>query len=116
MAFTESEIAEHLQVLEDVFWSLHRPPLEVRAQIREGQRFTDRAIELFYTRPRYNRPGEFIESDIAKIRYVASKGVWKLYWKRADGKWHAYPPCPQTDSLAAALQVISEDANGCFLG
>ena len=47
MAFTDLEIAEHMKVLEDSFWSRRRPPLHLRDQIREGQRFTDRTIELF---------------------------------------------------------------------
>jgi hypothetical protein len=25
--------------------------------------------------------------------------VWRIFWKRADGNWHRYQPCPQADSL-----------------
>jgi hypothetical protein len=56
MAFTELEIAQHQKALEDTFWSRRRPPLDVREQMREGQRFTDQAIELFFVRPAFNRP------------------------------------------------------------
>ena len=116
MAFTEIEIAGHLKVLEDSFWSRRRPPLHLRDKVREGQRITDRTIELFFVRPAFNRPGEFVEESIAKVRHLPRLGVWRLFWKRADCRWHAYPPCPETDSLAAALHVIDEDANGCFFG
>jgi hypothetical protein len=50
------------------------------------------------------------------VRYVGSQGVWHIFWKRADAKWHRYQPCPQADSLAAALRVIDEDVNCCFFG
>ena len=116
MAFTETEIAEHLKVLEDSFWSRRRPPLHLRDRVREGQRFTDRSIELFFVHPAYNRPGEYTEEPIAKVQQLPRLGVWRLFWKRADGHWHRYQPCPETDSLAEALRVIDEDTNGWFFG
>ena len=116
MAFSDLEIAEHMKVLEDCFWSRRRPPLHLRDQVREGQRFTDRSIELFIVRPVYNRPGEHLEESIARIRHLARKHVWRLFWKRADGRWHRYQPLPETESLAEALRVIDEDAHCCFFG
>jgi hypothetical protein len=116
MAFTELEIAQHMQVLEDCFWSRRRPSLHVREQMRDGQRFTDQAIELFFVRPAYNRPGQHIEESIAKVQLVRTQGVWRIFWKRADGKWHGYKPCPEAPTLTAALRVINEDAHACFFG
>ena len=116
MAFTDIEIAEHMKVLEDSFWSRRRPPLHLRHQVREGQRFTDQAIELFIVRPSFKRPGEHTEESIAKVQHVRSHGVWRIFWKRADGKWHGYKPCGEAPSLAGALRVVDEDANGCFFG
>jgi hypothetical protein len=58
----------------------------------------------------------FTDIEIAKVQYVSSRDVWRIFWKRADGKWHGYQPIPQADSLAAALRVIDEDAHHCFFG
>lgn len=116
MAFTDLEIAEHTLTLERHFWAHRRPPLHLRDQLREGQRFTDQSIELFYVRPAFQRPGEHTEESIAKVTYVRSKKVWHLFWKRADGKWHRYPPVSAAKTLAVALAVIHEDANCCFFG
>lgn len=116
MAFTDLEIAEHTIALEQHFWAHRRPPLNLRDRIREGQRFANRSIELFVVRPAFNRPGEHTEESIAKLTYVRSNNVWQLFWKRADGKWHRYPPRPEAKSLVAALGVIHEDANACFFG
>lgn len=116
MAFTEFEIAEHTAQLEKHFWSKRRPPLHIRDQIREGQRFAGQSIELFFVRPVWDDPTRHTEESIAKITFVRSSGTWRLFWMRADLKWHRYPLCPETGSLADALRIIHEDANACFFG
>ena len=73
-------------------------------------------VALFIVRPAHNRPGELIEEPIAKVQWVRTQRAWRIFWKRADGHWHRYQPCPQADSLADALRVIDEDANNCFFG
>lgn len=116
MTFTDIEIAEHMKVIEDSFWSRRRPPLHLRDQVREGQRFTDQTIELFIARPAFNRPDEQTEEPIARVQHMPRLRVWRIFWKRADGYWHRYQPCPEVPSLPEALRVIDADANGCFFG
>jgi hypothetical protein len=116
MPFNESEIAEHTALIEELFWSRRRPPLHLRDKIREGQRLEGFNIELFFARPSFFNPGQVIEEDIARIQWVRARRVWKLYWKRADLKWHSYRPHPVTATLAEALRVIDDDASGCFFG
>ncbi len=116
MAFTAPEIAEHTLTLEEHFWAHRRPPLHLRDRICEGQRFAEQSIELFMVRPVLERPSEPMEDSIAKVTYIRSKGAWQLFWKRADGKWHRYQAQPEAESLAVALAIIHEDANGCFFG
>ena len=116
MTFTDLEKAEHLRVIEECFWSRRRPPLHLRDRVREGQRLTDQAVELFVVRPAFEQPGVEVEESIAKVQYVRSQDVWRLFWKRADGKWHGYQPRLEMNSLAEALRVIDEDACQCFFG
>ncbi len=116
MPFTETEIAEHTALIEERFWSRCRPPLRLRDQIREGQRFSNLAVELFFVRPAFERKGEFIEESIVKLRYVRKHKIWRIYWKRADLKWHSYQPCPEVGSLGEALGVVDADAYCCFFG
>ena len=116
MPFTEKETEQILSQLEQEFWTHHRPPLELRDRVREGQRVEGQSIELFLNRPVFRRPDQWIEEPIAKIRYVRSRDIWAVYWQRADMKWHRYEPCPETESLSAALAKINEDRHGCFFG
>jgi len=36
---------------------------------------------------------------VAKTTYVKKSGLWKVYWQRADMKWHSYDPMPEVGSL-----------------
>lgn len=116
MAFTSEETARHLQELEKYFWSKRRPPLDIRDQIREGQRLEGQSVELFFMRPAWNDPTNWLEESIAKTTYVRSSGMWKIYWKRADGRWHPYPQRKQVATLRAFLRLVHEDRYCCFFG
>ena len=116
MAFTNLEIAQHSALIEKLFWSKHRPPLRLRDRMREGQRIEGHSIELFYVRPLFSDRRRTIEESIAKVTFVRASGVWRIFWKRADLKWHRYPLCPETATLEAALRIIHEDASACFFG
>jgi hypothetical protein len=82
----------------------------------EGQRIKGSEIELFLVRPYFRDPTQSVECSIAKTRYVKSRRIWKVFWKRADGKWHRYAPRPEVKSLGSFLRLVKEDANGCFWG
>lgn len=116
MAFTEFEIAEHTAVIERVFWSKRRPAERIRHLMREGQCIVDQSIELFFVRPLHFDPTRHTEEAIAKLTLVRTSGAWRIFWKRADGKWHRYEPVSEAPSLEAALRVVDEDANACFFG
>ncbi|HOG94160.1 MAG TPA: DUF3024 domain-containing protein [Opitutaceae bacterium] len=116
MAFTEDEIATHTATLEREFWSKRRPPLHLREMMREGQRIEGQSIELFYVRPLYCDPTRHMEESIVKLTYVRTTRAWRIFWQRADLKWHRYAPHPEAPSLSEALRVIDADAYACFFG
>ena len=116
MAFTDTEIADHTALIEKLLWSRHRPSLHLRDKIREGQRFTGQSIEFFFVRPVFSCPGRHVEEPIAKVQYVRTRQVWRLFWKRADNRWHGYEPRREVASLELALRTIHEDAYHCFFG
>ena len=116
MPFTDAEIAEHTALIEKNLWSRRRPPLHLRDQIREGQRLVGHTIELFYVRPAFRRPDHLVEQPFAKLQWVRARKVWKLFWQRADLKWHGYEPSPEAPTLTEALRIIDDDACHCFFG
>jgi hypothetical protein len=98
----------------EAFVESRRPPLEIRSQLDIGYRLEKQAVELFELRR--SMRGYRIEEDFARLVYVKSRDVWKLYWKRADLKWHRYAPLPESSRLDVLLREIDEDPNACFFG
>ncbi|HUR82321.1 MAG TPA: DUF3024 domain-containing protein [Thermoanaerobaculia bacterium] len=98
------------------FVAKRRPPVHLRDKVDLSFRFDGRFIEIFEIRPRWNDPRERIEEAIARARYVKSRNTWRVYWQKADFKWHKYPPAPEASTVEAFLKLVDEDQYGCFFG
>jgi hypothetical protein len=115
MAFSEFEMKK-VQVEVGRFIEAQRPPAEMRDQLDLGFKIENQSIILFEIRPRGNKPEEKIEAPVAKTTYLKSRGSWKVYWMRADLKWHKYEPYPELDQLVDFLDIVEADEYGCFWG
>ena len=115
MGFSEVEAKKYSWMM-DAYLKIRRPPDHLRDKVDIGYRLEDQSIEIFEIRPVWNDPGEKMESSVAKATYVKSKDQWKVYWLRADLKWHGYEPCPVVKTLEEFLQVVDEDQYSCFWG
>jgi len=93
-----------------------RPPVHIRNELDIAYRIKNQSVELFEIRPAFQRPNEKIEHAIAKATYVKRAKEWKLYWMRADLKWHRYEPASEAEDLEEFLSVIEDDQYGCFYG
>jgi hypothetical protein len=115
MTFTELDIKRH-EKLVGQFIEKHRPPAEMRNEVYLSFRIDGQSIVIYEIRPLFHKPGVKIESNIAKATFVKAQNCWKVYWQRADLKWHSYPPCPQVKSVEAFLKLVEQDQHGCFWG
>jgi hypothetical protein len=88
----------------------------IKAQVRKDIRVEGTAIVLFESRPRFDRPAEWLEHPVAKFRYVKSRRVWELYCMLRDLKWHHYEPLPEAPALANLVQEVRRDPTGIFWG
>lgn len=93
-----------------------RPPACLRAKVDLGFRVTGQSVEIFEVRPKFDRPDRAIEEAVAKATYVKASGRWKVFWQRADLRWHRYDPVPEVASLEEFLEVVWEDKHSCFFG
>ena len=93
-----------------------RPPAHIRHEVDLGFRITGQSVEIFEIRPRWQCPEEKIEEAVAKTTFVKTKKIWKVYWQRADLKWHRYDPNPEVGSLDEFLDIVDRDEYACFFG
>src|SRR5438445_13620580 len=116
MPFNDVEIAHYADLIEKLIWAKRRPPLHLRDKVREGQRIEGCEVELFLVRPLFSDATRQIEQSIAKARYVKSRNIWQVFWKRADLKWHRYAPRPEVKSIEGFHKLVDEDATCCLGG
>lgn len=115
MALTEIDI-KRCEKIVGAFVERRRPPRHLRPQVDLAFRLRGQSVEIFEIRPAWNDDTRTIEHAIAKATYQRTKRIWKLYWQRADLKWHGYEPVPEVESLDQFVAVVDEDAYGCFFG
>jgi DUF3024 family protein len=104
----ESAVAAYVQK--------RRPPVDIRPQLDLGFRVAGHSVEIFEIRPAFQRPTEMLEEPVAKATFVKSREVWKVFWQRADLKWHSYAPVPTVGSVEKFLELVDADPYGCFWG
>jgi len=114
MALSEFENKRFEQLLKN--YCENKYPAHIRNELYLGYRIKDQSIILFTVRPLWNNPSKTVESMIAKATYVKNKKIWKLYWQRADMKWHGYEPEPEVKSVEEFIEVVEADKHACFYG
>ena len=98
------------------FIERRRPPLHVRSAVDLAFRMQDQRVEIFEVRPNWRDNTKLQEHSIAKATYNRSKRNWKVFWKRADLKWHSYQPAAEVASIEDFLAIVQKDEHGCFFG
>jgi hypothetical protein len=98
------------------FIEAHRPPPHIRPKLDLGFRLAGQSVELFEIRPQWDRPEVKHERPFAKATFVRTRGVWRVFWMRADLKWHGYEPALEVARIEDFLVVVQKDECACFFG
>ena len=98
------------------FLTRRRPRPEIRELLDYKVDIKDRDVVLLEVRPRFDDKSKIIEHGFAKMKWVGTKNVWRLFWMRADMKWHSYDPKPQARTIEALFEEVGRDPHGCFFG
>jgi hypothetical protein len=115
MALNDIE-RKRIEKIVDAHVQKHRPAAHIRPKLDIGFRVSGQSVEIFEIRPRWNEPSVKMEHSVARATYVRSQDIWKIYWKRADLKWHSYEPAPTVSSIEKFLAVVEKDEHACFWG
>ena len=114
MAFSEIELKRIEKEVGD--FCEKRSPVEIRDKLSFQYRIKAHDVIIYTRRPRWDNPKEWMESDMAKIKYVRTSNMWQLFWQRANGKWFSYEPFPHSKNLKSIMEEIEADQYGCFFG
>lgn len=115
VALTELELKRCEKALTD-FMARRRPAPHLRDQLDVGYRINGQSIEIFEIRPDWKDDSVRQEFPVAKATFVRTKGLWKVYWMRADLKWHGYAPKAEVNTLKEFLGAVDRDEHACFFG
>lgn len=115
-AFTDTELAAVEHSLTG-FLERRRPREEIRDEVDLSYRITGQSVIIVEVRQAWRGPpGEKIELPIAKATYVRAHDHWRVYWQRADLKWHRYEPDSIAEDIQQFLDVVERDEYAAFFG
>lgn len=115
MVFTEFERAKSEKVVAR-FIERRRPPPHIRAKRDIAFRVQGQSIEIFEISPHREDKRRILEQPVAKATYNRKRKIWKVFWQRADLKWHSYQPHPEVRTIEDFLAIVDEDEYCCFFG
>jgi len=115
MSFSELE-RKRVEKEVGAYVACKRPPAQIRPELDIGFRIENQSVEIFEIRPDWQDRCRIMEHPVAKTTYVKTRNRWKIYWMRADLKWHGYEPNLWVNNLAAFLQEVEIDPYACFWG
>jgi hypothetical protein len=115
MTLSEFEI-KRCEKLVAEFIQERRPPAHLRAELDFAFRIDGQSVEIYSIRPHWSDRRKKLEHPIAKATYNKSKRNWKVFWQRADLRWHGYQPHPLAASIEEFLDIVREDSHACFFG
>lgn len=97
MAFSEIESQRIKKIVGEFCNQKTRP--EFKDKLRYDYIVENQSVFIREIRPVWNNPNELTKLPFAKITWVNSQKVWKLYWQRANGKWMQYEALPKSPHL-----------------
>lgn len=92
--------------------------MEVLDKVRIEVDVSPTAITIFECRPPWDSPGRAVNwtrFPVARLRRRRD-GVWTLYWRDRNLKFHRYEEVSPTSSIDVLLDEIDRDPTAIFWG
>lgn len=99
-------------------WCRARVPARVRDQVRVEAHVSGRHVTIVECRPpwREDMGAQWSQSPIARLRFTKATGMWSLFWRDRNLKFHAYDSVPPTPRVEELLAEVDRDPTAIFWG
>ena len=87
-----------------------RSPGHLKEKLRLMYAVEGHEVVVVERRPRWDNQAERTETPVTKLKFIRSANKWRLYWMRADMKWHEYPRLSSCHHLDDLVQEIDADS------
>jgi Protein of unknown function (DUF3024) len=71
-------------------WCRERVPKHLWPQVKVEADVEPRHVTIVELRPPWNGVGDHTRFPIARLRYTSSTGLWAIYWRDRNLKFHEY--------------------------
>lgn len=85
-------------------------------QARLGHVIRGTSVTLVEFRPRFDDPAVWLRLPVAQFRLDTGTGLWSLYWRDRNRRWHLYDQCPPARNFERLLAEVDRDATHIFWG
>lgn len=110
MAIPEADVARIRR------WAHNKTPDHVRDKVWVEADVAGHAVTVFDCAQGWPDPsGPPLRSPVARLRYVAARREWNLYWCDRNSRFHRYETPPAND-VATLLAALDEDTYCLFWG
>jgi len=97
-------------------WCRDRVPKHLWPQVKVEADVEPRHVTIVEARPPWDGVGEHTRFPIARLRYTASTGLWAIYWRDRNLKFHEYDRKRPTKNVRALLDYIADGGDPIFWG
>ena len=99
-------------------WCAGRVPEPARDQVRVESEVDGRDVTIVECRAPYSADigSDWARFPVARLRYLTSRGVWRLHWRDSDERWHEYPDLPFARLVDDRLAEVDRDPTAIFWG
>jgi len=93
-----------------------RVPESARDQLSLEFNITGAKILLFEVRPQFQKPDNRIRIPVAQFRFDPTDGIWSLFCRDRNEKWHLYEPLASSENIGELISEVDKDRTGIFWG
>ena len=97
-------------------WCLERVPEHLWPQLKVEADIEPMHVTIVEVRPPWDGIGEDTRFPIARLRYTAVSGLWTIYWRDRNLKFHEYDRKRPSRDVQSILDYIADSGDPIFWG